>query len=217
MVTVGESIGKDQRRLQYEDEGQIGIEGNLSYFENPEETIYVDPSSIRIDKVTPNLTQSWIVGHPGGTAAIVGTALVGFVETSHVRIIESKFWEDFTEGFTSTTYKNSSVTTANWTTTGSLGFVSGSVAQSLNIGSDIELSTTKFNRMKLSITGSSNWINSVGSVSSDGGDNWFGVKYDVWQELPSGSTGSEPMWRIVDSTQSTSISEVIVNYKQDDI
>jgi len=212
MSEVGKIIGEDKQQLS-SDEAQIGVVGNVSYFELPRESIYVDPISIKEEKVYPNLGSTFILGH--ATAGVLGTDRLGYVESSRTRALESKIFEDFTESFDTTTYKDAVNTTADWDiVNGSLVFVSGSIAQSLNIGSDIQLSTTKINRMKVSLTGS-NWFNTVGSVTSDG-TNWFPVQYDIWRTLDSGSTGSEIMWKIVDSNQSASITQVDVNYKQDD-
>lgn len=213
MSEVGKIIGEDRRRLEVDDEAQIGPFGNVSYFELPRETIYVDPVSIREDRVYPDVGSTFILGHP--TAGVLGSSRLGYVEDSRTRVGESKIFEDFTEDFGDTAYLDSSNTTASGWGSGSIVFDTGSIVQSLNIGSDIKLSATKINRIKMSVSGS-NWINTQGSVTTDG-INWFGVIYDVWNRLDAGSTGSEVVWKIIDPTQTGSINFVSVSYKQDDV
>ena len=214
MSDVGQAIGQDKRRLEVDDEAQIGAFGTTSYFELPQETLYIDPVNIRVNKIHPDLGSTFILGHP--TASLLGTARLGYVLGSITRITESRFYEDFTENFSTTDYRDAGNTTADWdTTNGSLAFASGSVAQSLTLGSDIQLSTTKFNRIKLSVSGS-NWVEVIGSVSSDN-INWFPASFDVWTTLTAGSTGSEILWRLIDSNQNASITQINITYKQDDI
>ena len=237
MSEVGQIIGEDKRRLEVDDEAQIGAFGNVSYFENPRETVYIDAVNIKVNKIYIDLGSSFILGHPSG--GVVGSDILGFTmggafildhnvagvldsikldsgNPTPIRIVESKIFEDFSEDFSATTYKDVGNTTATWdTSNGSIDFGTGSVAQSLNIGSDIQLDATNIDRVKVSLTGS-NWFNTVGSITSDG-TNWFGISYGVWKQLDSGSIGSEIMWKITDTSQTAGISQLDVSYKQDDI
>jgi len=213
MSEIGKIIGQDRRRLEIDDEAQIGPFGNVSYFELPTETIYIDPVSIRVENIYYDLGSTFILGHP--VAGVLGSSRLGRVETNRIRVGENKIFEDFTENFNDTAYLDNSNTTASGWGTGSIVFDTGSIVQSLNIGSDIKLSTTKINRVKMSVSGS-NWFVTQGSVTTDG-TNWFGLEYDVWKQLDAGSIGSEIMWKIVDPTQTGSIDSVLISYKQDDV
>jgi len=212
MSELGAIIGDNQSNLDVDTQAQIGMFGNLSYFEMPRETIYVDSVSIRADKVYPDLGSTFILGHD--TASVLGTDRLGFVISSTTRAIESKFYEDFSETFSATTYKDTANTSAVGWGTGSILFSTGSVIQSLNIGSDISLNTTNIDRVKMSVSGTKTYL-TVGSMTTDG-TNWFGIDYDIWRQFTTGSTGSNIRWKIIGS-ETLQIDQVDIIYKQDDV
>jgi len=242
MPTLGQVIGKDKARLEQEDEAQIGDLGPISYFELPRETFNVDLVSYRIEKDTYTTGSNFVLGHT--TFGDLGSSRLGHVG-SIARIIESKLYEEFDEDFNDTTYFDSGSSNATWgpytgsifilgsPATGYFGgvlgyyplgsrvvnglfFDSGSMAQSLNIGSDIQLSTTKINRMKIELTGS-NYDNVIGSISSNNGKNWTPTTIGLQTEILNENTGSEPLVKLIDPSLSAYIKTMKVTYIQDDI
>ena len=243
MSEIGQIIGEDKRRLEVNDEAQIGAFGNVSYFENPRETIYVDPVNIKINKDYPDPGSSFILGHD--TIGSLGFSRLGRVGSVVTIFIESKIYEEFDEDFNDTTYFDSGSSNAEWgPRTGSifilgspagtplggvlgyyplgsrvedgLFFDSGSVAQSFNIGSDIKLSTTKINRVLIELTGS-NIYNIIGSVSTNKGTNWTPSTIGLKTGILSEETGSEILVRLIDETMGAHIETMKVTYIQDDI
>lgn len=91
----------------------------------------------------------------------------------------------------------------------------GAVLETTNLGSDLELSSTKFNRVYYKTTGSFTHLLS-GSFSTDNGSNWTPTSQRREVTIPSAQTGSEILFRAVDLTGSVELSSITFSIKQDD-
>lgn len=91
----------------------------------------------------------------------------------------------------------------------------GSVIQTVNLGSDVQLNNTKFTRMSYVPTGS--FVNLLnGSFSSNNGSDWFGANPNEEIVIPTSSAGSEIIFRAEDSIGSVELNKIIFKIKQDD-
>ena len=92
----------------------------------------------------------------------------------------------------------------------------GAQLQTTNLGSDVNLSTTKFTNAMVQTYGSLFWL-LTGSVSSDGGNTWTPVpSFNSDFELTS-TTGSEPMLRLVDTSGSVVLTHLTSYFHGSDI
>lgn len=92
----------------------------------------------------------------------------------------------------------------------------GAQLQTLNLGSDIALSTTHFTKAKVLPEGSYAW-NLTGSVSSDNGSTWtaiptFGLEFDI-----TSTTGSECVIRLNDTTGSVNLNKINAYFHTSDV
>lgn len=92
----------------------------------------------------------------------------------------------------------------------------GAQLQTLNLGSDVLLSTTKFTKAYVLPEGSYSW-NLTGSVSSDNGSSWtpintFGLEFDL-----TSTTGSECLIRLNDTTGSVVLNKLNAYFHTSDV
>lgn len=207
-----------------------------NYFENNTATVSVRVINHRIDTI--NFAGSTLIwgnttfgswgsynwGNGGNTsfilgntqAGILGTSKLGTQQSSPVRLLENYIWIDYFDDFTGSASKDTGSTTAIWDLSGSVTFGVGSVLQTINLGSDIQLSTTKFTNALVDLSGNYYW-NTIGSISSDGGTTWTPITaYGVEQAITS-TTGSEPVIKIYDGTGSAVLEEINAYFHTSDI
>lgn len=185
-----------------------------NYFENYTENIVGETVNIRVGSQQVD-GSSLIWGNQ--TYGIWGSFQWSAGLTTPVeRIIESKHWIDYTEDFTGSVYEDSTNTTAIGWGTGSIVFGSETVIQTLNLGSDISLLTTKFNRCYFEPSGSYSY-QLVGSFSTNNGSNWVSANPNEWISIPDSYTGSEIIFKGVDLYGSVVLDSINFQIKQDDL
>lgn len=92
----------------------------------------------------------------------------------------------------------------------------GAQLQTINLGSDVQLNTTKFTNAMVQPYGSLFWFLS-GSVSSDGGTTWTPIpSFNTDFELTS-NTGSEPVLKLVDTSGSVVLTHLTAYFHGSDI
>lgn len=91
----------------------------------------------------------------------------------------------------------------------------GGQVQTINIGSDVQLPTSKYTVANLDVEGSFTWY-STGSVSSDAGSTWTPVP-NYGLDVNITNPGSEPIIRIRDLTGSSTITKIIAYFHGSDI
>ena len=215
--SISDFLGKDKQRLDRTEE-QLGTTDVSNYFEIP--FIVVDTFFADIRNTQQQITGSDLIwGHEDGvipSQGVWGSFLWSDTFTgSTQRTLESAIIFELDEFFTSTTYEDSGSTTASGWGTGSILFSAGSVLQTINLGSDVGLSTTKFDRVTYEAFGSFTHL-LQGSFSSDGGVNWTGVNPNIENVIGSDVTGSEILFKGVDSTGSVELTRMKFTIKQDD-
>jgi len=208
---LGDVLGKDQQRFTSIEE-QIGPSNIQTYFELPIQRVAAAFANIRSNKETYSGSTVFILGH--GSFGVLGSQELGGSGVV-TRLAETALFRELTIDFTSTTYKDAGSTTASWETSGSVEFGVGDVIQTINVGSDIQLSTTDINRCTYTPTGSFTHLMS-GSFSSDNGVNWVTANPNEEVLIVSSSAGSEVLFKAVDSTGSVVLHEMILRFKQDD-
>lgn len=92
----------------------------------------------------------------------------------------------------------------------------GGVARTLVLGSDIQLTTTKFDRAYFLPLGSYTQF-LEGSFSMDGGTNWTPANANTEIQIASAVQGSEPLFLMRDTLGSVVLDSVNIVIKQDDI
>ena len=91
----------------------------------------------------------------------------------------------------------------------------GNQIQFLNMGSDVELSTTLFNRAQFIPDGS--FVNLLqGSFSTNGGSTWTPAAPNEEVTLPVSEQGSELIFRGIDPVGSVTLTNMVLTFKQDD-
>jgi len=93
---------------------------------------------------------------------------------------------------------------------------SGAVLQTIDLGSDIQLSTTKFTKALVNPSGSFFWLLS-GSVSSDNGSTWtpittFNQEFDI-----TSTTGSQCVIKLSDTTGSVTLTDLRAYFHTSDV
>ncbi len=197
-----EELGKLKQLHEDDTRPQLGKGGDpVTWLEIYDQRLSVENNDVFIDKCTP--VGSYLIwDHPGstwgswdnGSWATQSTAGAS-PEFDCVRFKEFSIHQTYDEDFDDTTYKDTGVTTAVWSSVGSLNFEAGStIAQSLKVlGSDVQLGS--INRITLSIEGS-NTSSLSGSVTADGGTTWHPVEFGFEKTITIG-LGSDVRWRIV--------------------
>lgn len=207
-----------------------------SYFENNAESVIARVVNLRVDKQfftgsiliygnpifgiwgsfnwgNNNNNNSFIVGN--NLFGILGNNTLGTEISPPVRYMERFMWHDYNEQFSDTVYEGVGTTAVGWGT-GSVVFGVGSVLQTKNIGSDVQLFTTKYTSAKVSLYGSYTY-QSVGSVSSDNGSTWTPLAtYGAEQSITS-VVGSEPVIRVYDPTGSVVITMIDAYFHTNDV
>jgi len=190
-----------------------------SYFENYAEKIVARIVNLKIDKTEYSGSGVFILGHP--VFGVLGSQWLGLDSDSYTtsRIIELKNWIDYDEDFTTTTFQNAGQSTVAGWGTGSVVFagteeIPSCVLQTISLGSDILLSSSKFRTGYVEKFGSD--INSiVGSVSSDNGSTWTPVvsyknKFNLNSVL-----GSQVVLRLVNTVGTAPVLDKLVTYFHD--
>ncbi|KKL20917.1 hypothetical protein LCGC14_2450670 [marine sediment metagenome] len=223
MPTLGQVIGKDKARLDKETDAQIGDLGAISYFELPRETFNVDLVSYRIEKDYPDLGSTFALDHD--TMGSLSFSRLGRVGSVLIRAVESKIYEDVTENFSDTSNLDAGSSTGVWGPNVGSKFVlnsdgngyeganldsyplgsgldgiffdSGSIIQTTNIGSDLQLATTKINRVRVELIGS-NYDDVIGSVTTNNAGSWTPMTLGLTAEVIAEETGSQILIKLID-------------------
>lgn len=214
MAELGDILGTTKKNQTITDE-QLSPTGAATYFEVPIDEVIVNLTDLKINQGSYNGSGVFILGHP--TFGVLGSQKLGFESTAKTttRILESYHYIDYDEDFLNTVYENVGSTTASGWGSGSLIFSSGDSAQTISLGSDIQLSSTRFNRGIFFIQGSYTQL-LQGSFSFNNGSDWTGVYHNKEIIVDNSISGSEPIFRMYDPVGSVSLTNLNIIIKQDD-
>lgn len=197
-----EKIGRMKQDLELEMRSEFGFDGTETYFE-----AYLNDAFFILENLFLNFnTYNHFILGSSTEESILGSAQLGSILLSSSRQAEINAIQDFSEDFTTATYKDAS-TTANWTTTGSLTFGSGSVAIVSNWKSgSFELTT--FDRFRVDVDFTTFGSGLLFETSFNGGSNFTQVFQSIESSIP--NTGSDFRFRITDPTQTSVITKLAI-------
>lgn len=92
----------------------------------------------------------------------------------------------------------------------------GGTLQTINLGSNTKLSTSKYTVANIDLEGSYTWY-LLGSVSVDNGGTWTPIDVYGLDTMITSTTGSEPVIRLYDTTGSVVLTKIIGYFHGSDI
>lgn len=193
-------IGQSQQDLALQIRSEFPFDGTETYLEAYQNTVKFVLANIFTNRKIDNY---FLLGSAGG-AGILGSHLLGSNTASTTRLEELNTIQDFTEEFTSTTYRDGS-TTAVWGTSGSLTFGPGSIAV-FNSWKSGSFELTYFDRIRIDVDYSVFGSGLNFEASFNGGSNYFTVFQSI--ESTGSPVGSDFRLKITDPTGSTVINRI---------
>lgn len=192
-TTMAKTIGESSRDLQLQIRSEIGEDGDEAYFETYVSELKIGAVNIFINQRNDNY---FLLGSTSG-AGVLGSTKYGSVTVGSTRIEEIQSIQDFTENFTSTTYKDAGSTTAGGWGTGSLVFTTAGSLAVMTSWKSGSYSLTQFDRIRIDIQytqygGSLTTFN----ASFDGGSNYTTI--DPYSETTITPVGSDFRLKILD-------------------
>ena len=178
------------------------------------------------------ISGSWISNlityTPYSEIRFIGSATTGssLIQYNIINSVGSLVGSDYTASNGSNSLNVTSLVSGNYRTVFYLSgssakvsdfktYTSGSQIQFLNLGSDIKLSSSKFNRLSYIPNGS--YVNLLqGSFTTNGGTSWFGANPNEEIFINSSNSGSQILFKAFDSTGSVVIDSIFFIIKQDD-
>lgn len=222
MVTGADIIKRSVRSI-HKVRSEIGESGNEAYFEDYVNDLTVIDCDITEDKKYPDFSESFIFGHP--EASVFGVDKLGenyIAGSESIRISERNFIIDHDDieflglASGSDSYDDDSITTTtlvNATNGSHMVFSVGSLYQSIDVGSDIQLSSTILDRVRTNITGSNLSALEI-SVTVNSRAGWDVVDNKIWSLFT--MSGREPKIKLEDTTGSSVIHKIEAIFRQAD-
>jgi len=213
MVGTGEKIAGELRKGQMS-RSEFGESGNEVYFEEYIADITIVPCNRTNDRTYFELGgSSFLLGHP--TSSQLGSVQLGQQLTAgseNLRISEENFFIDYVDDLTTTNSRDAGNTDADWDGTGSISFAGGSQAQTINVGSDIKLNTTDFDRVRVAVGGSN-----LGDLEiyarTDSRASFQQIDNNI-NTILTGTVGSDPKVRLIDNTNKAIVSNIDTTFRQ---
>ena len=135
---------------------------------------------------------SFVLGH--SIAGILGTTKLGIQASAEINHFVQQYQDSYTENFIDSDFEDTSGT-ASWSTTGSVTFTSGQIAQSLTI----DFNNSAITVAKLTSTETSGSF--TYELSADGGSNWESVTSGTAHTFT--SSGTDLRFKITENAAST--------------
>ena len=200
---LANQVGASSQDLQLQIRSEIGNDGDDTYLETYAENIYTAIVNIFAYKRFDNY---FLLGS-ANNAGLLGSTQVGSITGSSSRIDEIQSIQDFSENFTTTTYKDSGSTTAAGWGTGSLVFTTGGSVGVFTSWKSGSYNLTTFDRIRIDILfGSYGGSLTTFEASFNGGSNYTTIYPTLESTLA--NTGSDFRLRITDQHGSLILTKV---------
>lgn len=179
------AISNAQRDLKLGVRSEFGQDGPETYFET-----YVNPIKVGIVNLFFNQrNDNYFLLGSGDGAGILGSMQLGSNTVSRTRVQEVQPIQDFTDNFTTTTYKDATTTAGGWGT-GSLVFTTAGSLAVFSSWKSGSYSLTQFDRIRVDIQ----YTQYGGSLTTfrasfDGGSNYTTI--DPFSEVTISPVGSD--------------------------